>query len=427
MVWLWSELGRPTPFGQQNFFAQGPDIRLTVPSPQKITITYTDQKPKHLDLDIVGAVPVLDKDEFYIALIVEIPYDKLWDHYYGRPKRTWSHVSRTTSLLCSGPNRAHLSPIRFQGTVLICPWPLEEKDNLLFEVLVEDAEEQVLGSFMASHDPTWGQYQVVACVRDLYEPLNWDNRPRNGVFRELVQWIEWSLMNGVDHFLVYKFNGTDSVEEDILKPYFDAGVITMVYFDSCPDHFDVRHGRTMNDCLFRAKGHAQWLMTAIDTDEYLYIPGGLVPALKSEVFGNLDRVRSLEFKRSRFTKPDKKVLDISSTRYEPLNTSQRGWMNPKFLIHVDFVHRVATHHAEMWEEDTNRIIVDPEIAKVHHYRFDYRATEGGDPAANETDESLLADVAPLTDAIRKRFGLQTSQEVEKLFVDLFETRAPNCR
>eukprot|EP00438_Fugacium_kawagutii_P015952 Skav228852 [mRNA] locus=scaffold1718:92679:93470:+ [translate_table: standard] len=260
----------------------------------------------------------------------------------------------------------------------------------------------------------------MACVRDFFEPEDLDEQKRSGVFSQLVQWMEWYLMHGVEHFLVYKFNVTDSIEESILRPYLDAGLATMVYFDSCPNHPRWRHGYEMNDCLFRAKNHAEWLMPAIDVDEYIYLPGGLAHGL--DLFGDLDQVHSLEFQRMRFAKAVPNQLDISAKKYEAMTAGARGLRNPKQFVHVDSVYRVSTHGTELHDEDKSAIEVDPNVSVIHHYRFPYHDKD----KADQIDESLSSDVAALTEALRRRFGLQNSQEVQKLLQKLAVTRPRNC-
>lgn len=203
----------------------------------------------------------------------------------------------------------------------------------------------------------------------------------------------------------------------------------MVYFEFCQNYHRTRHGHTINDCLFRAKTHAQWLMPVIDVDEYLYVPGGLVRSLDTEgVFGSLDQVHSLEFKRIRFEKAPLSQLDISSTRYEPLLPTDPGWKNPKQFVHVDSVYRVSTHETIIFDKNRTGRKINPETAVIHHYRFPFNNT--GSRVANEsaiaTDESLLLDVAPLTEAIRRRFGLNSPLDVQKLLQKLARTRPPNC-
>eukprot|EP00438_Fugacium_kawagutii_P033490 Skav230643 [mRNA] locus=scaffold1673:405306:406514:+ [translate_table: standard] len=353
-----------------------------------------------------------------MALFTEGSRDELWS---GFQPAAWKNLSKEV-FFCDGPSRRHRSRMTIRGSVLICPWPREKSELRSFHVHVEHGA-KYLGRVVASHDPKFvKQYQTMACVRDLYEPLK-ESR-RNGVFKELIQWMEWSLMNGVGHILVYTFGCPDALEETLLTPYLAAGVATIVHYDNSPKHPRTRHGYLINDCLFRARNHAQWLMPVIDVDEYLYVRGGLAHAFKQGVFGNLEQVHSLTFKRKRFAKAAINQLDISSTRYD--EEDSKGWWNPKQVVHVDSVYRVSTHGTEVFDKKKAAIKVDPEIAVIHHYRNSYKKT--GDETANATDTKLLADVAPLTEAIRHRFGLQDSQEVQKFLEKLAQARvAPQRR
>eukprot|EP00438_Fugacium_kawagutii_P026179 Skav211353 [mRNA] locus=scaffold677:43953:45368:+ [translate_table: standard] len=411
--------------------------RHRIPAPRNVTINVTVNKT--LRFSVVSAVPVVESNRSYIALITEgisSPRAVLWRPAESQ-ERHWKSL-RQHPLFCSGPDRSHVSPVKyFAGNILICAWPPHASYQQFFLFHLEDAEARDLGSFVASRGPDLGQYKIMACVRDLFErPEQDQGSMRVGVFSLLVQWMEWSLMKGVEHFLVYKFNSSDSVEEEILKPYLDAGVASMVYFDSCPDYHRTRHGHAINDCLFRAKGHAQWLMPVIDIDEYLYIPGqgGLAHALEEEVFGNLDQVHSLAFKRTHFEKAALNQLDISSTRFTPLEPGDQGWGNPKVIVRTDSVFQVSTHETVMSDIWKHGIDVDPKTAIIHHYRFPYddadeteNATAELIPDGNETiDESLLIDVVPLTEAIQQRFGLQNSHEVHELLERLAQVSAPSC-
>ena len=80
-------------------------------------------------------------------------------------------------------------------------------------------------------------------------------------------------MHGLDHFLIYTFEGTDLAAIDLMKPYLDAGVASRVHFQFFYALEMARQGHFMNDCLYRAKNHAKWLTTSVDVDEYLVFPG----------------------------------------------------------------------------------------------------------------------------------------------------------
>ena len=76
-----------------------------------------------------------------------------------------------------------------------------------------------------------------------------------------------TLQRGVSFFL-----------QDIYQKYLDAGVATRVHFNSYPRDSLTRHGYSSNDCLYRAKNHARWLIANIDVDEYL------VPSFQGHVW-----------------------------------------------------------------------------------------------------------------------------------------------
>ena len=78
-------------------------------------------------------------------------------------------------------------------------------------------------------------------------------------------------MHGTSHFMFYTFKGVAFAEKDILNPYLDAGLATRVHFDIYPEDSLVRFGYAANDCLYRSKHHARWLLTNVDMDEYIVL------------------------------------------------------------------------------------------------------------------------------------------------------------
>eukprot|EP00438_Fugacium_kawagutii_P021409 Skav218870 [mRNA] locus=scaffold843:70573:74265:- [translate_table: standard] len=72
-----------------------------------------------------------------------------------------------------------------------------------------------MARIVASHEPQLLQkVETMACVRDLFDdptPPKAQEKQQNlysGAFKQLVEWMEWSKMHGIDHFLVYTFQGT---------------------------------------------------------------------------------------------------------------------------------------------------------------------------------------------------------------------------
>lgn len=377
---------------------------------------------KNLQITIFSAVPVFGKNASYIALLTEQDDDSFQEVEATK----WDELHRQI-LFCSGSHGSHRTKITYVGSVLMCHWPPEERNHRTFQVHLEDANGNSLGSFLASREPNLlGQYDVMACVRDFYDDHSERKGLQLGVFKQLVEWLEWSLMLGVEHFLVYTFSGSDSMELEVLKPYLDAAVATMVQFDHHPPYPVTRQGHMMNDCLFRAKNHARWLMPSVDVDEYLDFRGLKVGAALKEgvLFQDLHNVNSLAFRRIRFARPDPHQLEISSTRFERADLQSYRYLNPKQVVQVALAYRLSVHQV-VFSQGGHNCIVDPKTAFFHHYRFPYDGVskhDNGsgffDDLAILTDESLLPHVPLLVEAIRRRFNLKQAEDVHSFLQDL---------
>lgn len=99
-----------------------------------------------------------------------------------------------------------------------------------------------------------------------------------------------------------------------------------------------RVGYASNDWLFRAKNHAQWLLTNVDVDEYIfYSGGGHCRTAWDEILRSFhedpDKVHSISLQRIRFTRAVPNKLEILSMHrvpaMEPFDTI------PKQIVHVD--------------------------------------------------------------------------------------------
>ena len=166
------------------------------------------------------------------------------------------HVLQNHTLFCSGPNRAHLTQVRVHRSILLCDWPAEEAEKETFDVFLEDQNGQNIAQVRAK------QYHSVACVRDAYVS---SSHPENygRTVKDMVEWLEFSLLRGIDHFFVYTFKGTEDAVKEVLMPYLKAGLATRIHFDvppspkdqtldMCGRHFDW----VIRECLYRAKSHA---------------------------------------------------------------------------------------------------------------------------------------------------------------------------
>ena len=134
---------------------------------------------------------------------------------------------------------------------------------------LEDGHYGDLGVVSAKHKPSLlKQYHTVACVRDIYYL---DGAHDNSPYKLLPQWMEYHQEHGIDHFFVYTFNTVKDDFKRLMLPYLESGVATRIHFEDFDGYQRHRHRRLINDCLYRAKNHAQWAMMTIDVDEYFQV------------------------------------------------------------------------------------------------------------------------------------------------------------
>jgi len=233
-----------------------------VPPPQTVKLS------RFLNISIYSAVPSFGRDGNFMALLHDGD-----DHNHTRNVR--QHLSRD-SLFCSDADGTFRSQVQVHGlakAILLCQWPEKDAQLETFEVHLENSKGKKLGTIVAQHKPQLlKDYKVAACVRDVFDDQDQrgpTHRQFSGPFKQLVEWLEFSSLHGVDHFFVYTFQGTEAVAEDVLQPYLKSGVATRIHFQHYHADRQLRQMNMINDCLYRAKSHAKWLMPSIDFDEWL--------------------------------------------------------------------------------------------------------------------------------------------------------------
>ena len=105
--------------------------------PQLHSLDIADQK-----ISIFSAVPVFGT-ESYIALLTEKDGD-IWqitnpESHWGKPL---ADLQKSHQLFCTGPDRSHVSEVQLHGSVLVCPWPAEERQQKSFEVFLEEMKSE---------------------------------------------------------------------------------------------------------------------------------------------------------------------------------------------------------------------------------------------------------------------------------------------
>lgn len=78
----------------------------------------------------------------------------------------------------------------------------------------------------------------------------------------LVEWIEYHIIVGVEHFYLYNNNSNDNFR-DILTPYIERGIVTLIEWPEYPGQVSA-----YNNCWNTFKSESKWI-AFIDLDEYI--------------------------------------------------------------------------------------------------------------------------------------------------------------
>ena len=341
-----------------------------------------------------------------------------------------------------------MAQARVHRSILLCDWPLGEAEKETFDAFLEDQNGRNIGQVRTRRKPGMvKQYHSVACARDAYVS---SSHPENygRTVKDMVQWLEFSLLHGIDHFFVYTFKGTEDAVKEVLMPYLKAGLATRIHvnvpqyprdksLDMCGRHFDW----VIRDCLRRAKSHATWVIPSFDFDEYFHLnngnmfPDGKIPqdylrtgwdAIARFHNKSPEEIHSISFKRYHFARSATGTLEIASPWREAHLQERLGQPDtvealPKCVYNVHLANDAWWHWLKDFDPKTKRSLVIPmspdimatvvssvptehislneSIGYVHHYRIPH-----GDPQAKTYDDHLVSDADKLTEAIEQRFG-----------------------
>lgn len=166
----------------------------------------------------------------------------------------------------------------------------------------------------------------------------------------ILEWIEYHLLQGVDHFYVYNNNGSDNTEE-LLKPYIDKGLITWHIYPGLRKQKEI-----YNHAIQNYKNQSRW-MAFIDVDEFI------VPKNNQKLS---DIIRNHE---------DKNQIIIHWVQYGTSNHQYKtdGLVIERFTMHQTGVHKQT------------KAIVNPR--KVVSAGVHFHPTLGKEIDLNKTDSS----------------------------------------
>mmetsp|Transcript_24663 Transcript_24663/g.55579 ORF Transcript_24663/g.55579 Transcript_24663/m.55579 type:complete len:524 (+) Transcript_24663:54-1625(+) len=383
-----------------------------------------------------NAIPVFGVDGNYIALV----------HQLKREPLQWYIQSKTLPLFCSGPGGSHRSEVRVVGNesdgvvgkrgryakdlVFLCDWPAEESYKDTFKVHLDGGD---VTQPLTKDTPIvakrkaglLGQYHTMACVRDVW--------PGKGIgLRMPPQWIEFQLLHGVDHVLLYTANTPPKqtkIIQDIYEPFIKAGKATRVHLDldfvdDLWHHYN-RHEYQMCDCLYRAKGHARWVFPSLDVDEYFNMldgtlfAGGVVPqdylgtswdAIVKNTGLEAKDVHSVSFGLYRFQLAPPGQVELSST----LREDQQQPTCPKFVVNVRVVDTVFCHWVTSWQNGAQGLWLDVNQGNAHHYRTPHSYAIDGHIKADFRDATMAQYGPELSNAMMQRFDQNTKKLLRKL-------------
>lgn len=355
-----------------------------------------------LELQFLSAVPVFGHQANYIALI------------HNTTGALMKYMNNH-SFFCTGPNRSHRAELRLSRswrvfTIFHCDWPKEDAMTGEYEVFLELPTGEIIGQVHANYNPSLlKQYGTMACVRNVW------NDPGANVsgLASFPQWLDYHLMHGVHHFIIYTTSDMSPALQEVYQPYIEEGVVTRVHFnmpaERCWCSTCIQQMLILNDCLYRAKGHARWLLPSLDVDEYLRVR---LP--KEDVTSMLDGrhatepLNSMFFWKFRFARASPGSLDISSTLYCKVTEDKAM----KYAVNVSMVKAVSVHHP-VQPEGGKRVFVPPRVAAVNHYRHPNVLEIQDHSFANLSDDSLLANVSALEASLEKRYGKERPHFLER--------------
>lgn len=388
-----------------------------------------------MQFQVISAVPTFGPVGNFIALILE---HNLENTLQMMEYKKLNESMTRSPIFCSGPNGAHLVQLRLFGH-LICDWPADEMDQEEFQVFIQDADGKTLATIFTSRKPQLlKQYHTLACVRDVFEEVGNPEEQFSGPYKQFVEWLEYSLLHGIDHFLAYTFQGTDSVT-DLLAPYIESGRATRIHFMEYHKDKDIRFRRVLHDCLFRAKNHASWLLASVGIDEYIRVTSDVyAPNFLNSMWDaflereqlHRDQIHSFQLSRYRFARSQADQAEVTSSWREPKPQRKLRHRRAedefapapgKYVVNVKVVYDIWIRGVSIANEGTRLLEMPETIAFINHYRLAYAVpySNASDPLATVYDGALLSDAPLIEQEIQKRLA-----EDPKTFLKRLTERRP---
>ena len=175
--------------------------------------------------------------------------------------------------------------------------------------------------------------------------------------RYLVEWLEWHVGQGIEHFYIYDNGSRTPVERDIPAKYMER--CTVVDWAGYHSHTQID---AYANCLSRFKDETEW-MAFIDTDEFIRVVDGtpLPEFLKRTEFHEVAAVSMgwITYNANGLLKRDERPVRerFTTTVKYPAHLPQC-----KCMVHTERVNMMGPH----WPIRTNGPLVIVDEAGIDH-------------------------------------------------------------
>ena len=264
--------------------------------------------------------------------------------------------------------------------------------------------------------------------------------------RYIPEWIEFHLMQGFEHFILYDNNSTDGMHE-ILRPYIDADILEIrtypeVMKQRCLNRpLGAKNYWVAETCMFEQRKKTDWLHFHA-VDEFVFCPDGtdLRDFLTEfDKYGGLSVMWQVFNSNGHINRPDGLVIENYTTRvddplhhvktflkvgranrtcgslhnweyfgnYQSVNENHKP-VKDSFCSHDYSFNRIRTHHyITMSHEEfyikMNKGVLDSAWAENrvrHQYEYQLKDWNSKPPTK---DEIMLPWVPKVKEAIEKRY------------------------
>lgn len=211
------------------------------------------------------------------------------------------------------------------------------------------------------------QYEFAYCSGPVFTTL-----AANHVKQFLM--YHYALLGGSVHFFIYDSHRIDGATMAVLQPLIDAGSLTIVNFRKESEYDTWYHSQdlALNDCLYRTRDLARWILSW-DMDEYLLVrpPQNLTALLEKHKdapwisFGKIDFAlnRCAANESAADWAVERMVYRQANPICGPLCNGDKGarkWMANPRKIKAGRIHAVA--------DNSKGVVLSTDEARMNHYR-----------------------------------------------------------